>query len=65
MNNAGYLVRTVRGSSALFKFVNTYDNRGIDLHLYDATNPEARRFIWQAIKHSAFDIGIETFWLDA
>ncbi|MBK9747522.1 MAG: glycoside hydrolase family 31 protein [Chloroflexi bacterium] len=65
MNNAGYLVRTVRGSSALFRFVDTYDDQGIDLHLYDATNPEAQRFVWQAIKRQHLDIGIENFWLDA
>ncbi len=31
---------------------------------YDATNPEARKFVWQTIKKNYYDIGIKTFWLD-
>ena len=31
---------------------------------YDATNPEARAFVWNLIKQSYFALGIKTFWLD-
>ncbi|MBP3496022.1 MAG: family 31 glucosidase [Clostridia bacterium] len=31
---------------------------------YDATNPEARKFVWETIKKNYYDIGIKTFWLD-
>jgi alpha-D-xyloside xylohydrolase len=31
---------------------------------YDATNPEARAFVWQKAKANYFDRGIRTFWLD-
>lgn len=31
---------------------------------YDATNPEAREFIWNKVKKNYYDFGISTFWLD-
>ena len=31
---------------------------------YDATNPEAREFIWSKVKKNYYDLGIDTFWLD-
>ena len=32
---------------------------------YDATNPEARRYIWEKVKNGYYRHGIRTFWLDA
>lgn len=31
---------------------------------FDATNPEARSFVWEKVKQNYFDKGIRTFWLD-
>jgi alpha-D-xyloside xylohydrolase len=31
---------------------------------FDATNPEAREFVWQKCKKNYFDKGVELFWLD-
>lgn len=31
---------------------------------YDATNPEARAFIWDHVKKNYFDYGIDSYWLD-
>lgn len=45
---------------------------GIDLGMmfvepnqfYDATNPEARRFVWEQCKKNYADLGVDAFWLD-
>jgi alpha-D-xyloside xylohydrolase len=31
---------------------------------YDATNPEARQYLWDIAKRSYYDKGVKTFWLD-
>ena len=31
---------------------------------FDATNPEARKFVWSRAKKHYYDIGIKVFWLD-
>lgn len=31
---------------------------------YDATNPEARRFVWEKCKQNYVDKGVDAFWLD-
>ena len=32
--------------------------------MYDATNPEARKYYWQLMDKALFDIGIDAWWLD-
>ncbi|MEU0880904.1 glycoside hydrolase family 31 protein [Lentzea sp. NPDC005914] len=32
---------------------------------YDATNPDAREFVWERIRRGYHDLGIKVFWLDA
>ena len=31
---------------------------------FDATNPEARKYIWSKVKKNYYDLGIKVFWLD-
>jgi alpha-D-xyloside xylohydrolase len=57
MVKKGLLVRTERGIPAIFTF------RGITTY-FDATNPEARKFIWEKIKENYYKYGIKMFWLD-
>lgn len=57
MLEKGYLVRTERG----FRIV--MDFQGNTIH-YDATNPEARKYLWDKAKKNYYDKGIKTFWLD-
>ena len=57
MLDKGYLVRTERGSNQ------TYDFNG-DCLTFDATNPEAREYLWQICKKNYADFGIDMFWLD-
>jgi alpha-D-xyloside xylohydrolase len=35
-----------------------------DTVFYDATHPEAQRYVWQRVKENYFDKGIKIFWLD-
>jgi alpha-D-xyloside xylohydrolase len=32
--------------------------------VYDATNPEARKYYWDQIKHGLFSIGADAWWMD-
>ncbi len=57
MRELGLFVRTERGS------VQCFDFQG-DTVIYDATNPEARKYIWDRVKENYYDKGIELFWLD-
>ena len=53
----GLCIRTERGSIQCFDFQG-------DTVIYDATNPEARKFIWKKAKENYFKYGIDMFWLD-
>lgn len=57
MRENGLLVRTEKGSSQTFDFLG-------DTRIYDATNPEAREFIWSKVKENYYKYGIDLFWLD-
>lgn len=53
----GYLIRTERGFRVGLNF------EGPTIH-YDATNPDARTYLWEKIKKNYYDLGIRIFWLD-
>lgn len=57
MLEKGYLIRIERG------FRISMDYEGNTVH-YDATNPEARKYLWNKIKDNYYRYGIKTFWLD-
>jgi len=57
MKEKGYLIRTERG------FRMSMDYMGNTLH-FDATNPEAREYVWSIVEKNYFDKGIKAFWLD-
>ena len=57
MLEKGYLIRTERG------FRTGLDFMGATIH-YDATNPEARTYLWSKAKKNYYDKGIKVFWLD-
>jgi alpha-D-xyloside xylohydrolase len=65
MRERGLLVGTDRGNNVVFPFVDTYDARPTYMHHYDATNPEARRFLWERVRKAYHDRGVRVFWLDA
>lgn len=55
MEEMGYLIRTEQGPRMGIKNKDTY---------MDATNPEARSFVWSKLKEHYYDKGIRLFWLD-
>ena len=57
MLEKGYLIRTERGYRCGLDF------QGATIH-FDATNPEACRYVWQKVKQNYYDKGIRIFWLD-
>jgi alpha-D-xyloside xylohydrolase len=57
MLRKGYLVRVDRGVRATMQFCG-------DTLFYDATDPEARSYLWRAVKESYYDRGAGLFWLD-
>ena len=57
MAKRGLLVHTERGIPVLFTF------REITT-VFNATNPEARKFIWEKVKANYYRYGIKMFWLD-
>lgn len=57
MLERGLLIRNDRGPSNHTEFVHP-------AVFYDATNPEAREFVWSIIKKNYYDKGIRLFWLD-
>ena len=57
MKERGLLMRTEKGSDE------TYDYQG-DCIVFDATNPEAREYVWDICKKNYYDYGIDMFWLD-
>ena len=55
MEEMGCLIRTEQGPRFGIKNKDTY---------MDATNPEAREFVWKQLKKNYYDKGIRLFWLD-
>ena len=57
MLEKGCLIRTERG------FRVGLDFQGATIH-FDATNPEARTYVWNKVKENYYSKGIRIFWLD-
>jgi alpha-D-xyloside xylohydrolase len=57
MRERGLLVHTERGVNIQMRF-------GGESVFFDATNPEAREYVWQKCKKNYYSHGIRIFWLD-
>lgn len=57
MDDKGLLIRVESGYPISMDFM------GNTLH-FDATNPEAREYVWQKARKNYYDKGIKVFWLD-
>ncbi|WP_026518653.1 glycoside hydrolase family 31 protein [Butyrivibrio sp. MC2021] len=57
MLEKGLLMKNERGT------LQNYDFEG-DCTVFDATNPEARQYVWDVCKKNYYDLGIDMFWLD-
>ncbi|PWM35182.1 MAG: glycoside hydrolase family 31 protein [Clostridiales bacterium] len=58
MLERGLLAQTDRGVRTQMQFLGNET-------FFDATNPEAREFVWNECKKNYYDYGIRSFWLDA
>ena len=65
MQERGYLAGSERGVLALRDFSDNVPSGKLYLHFYDATNPDARTFVWDRVKENYFDNGVRIWWLDA
>jgi len=65
MGDAGLLTRTDRGLPVLLPFVDVGYPGRVYIYYYDATNPAARRYLWQRVNAHYVEAGVTTFWLDA
>lgn len=57
MRQKGYLIRSDRGPQISMDF---FGNTAF----YDATNPEARKYVWSKVEQNYYNKGIRTYWLD-
>ncbi len=57
MQEAGYLVTTDRGMNINMNWMG-------ETIFFDATHPEARKFVWEACRKNYYDLGVKLFWLD-
>jgi len=65
MSEGGLLIGTEAGQAAHSKWIDKPSPDPVPVSFYDATNPEARRFIWDAVSRGYGAHGIGVFWLDA
>lgn len=65
MEARGYLLATTGGAAPHTPFVDVDDPARAYLHVYDATDADARRYVWERLRRGYADHGIEAFWLDA
>jgi len=57
MKQKGLLVKPELGVNVCMQF-------GGDSVFFDATNPEARKYVWEKCKKNYYQYGIKAFWLD-
>jgi alpha-D-xyloside xylohydrolase len=65
MAERGLLAQTEHGVQAHIPITDTTPEGVSLVTFYDATNPEARAFVWERIKKNYLDYGARVFWLDA
>jgi alpha-D-xyloside xylohydrolase len=65
MSKNGWLVEAERGMAVQMAFMDTFPKGKVYPHIYDATHPEARKFVWEQVRKNYFDHGIKVWWLDA
>ncbi|MCL4489617.1 MAG: family 31 glucosidase, partial [Chloroflexi bacterium] len=65
MTQRGLLVSTERGSPMGRPFRDTKPEGPLTVQFYDATNPEARQYLWEKVREGYYTQGIKLWWLDA
>jgi alpha-D-xyloside xylohydrolase len=65
MDRRGLLVQNEAGVPVHVGFVDTGSEGVKYVRYYDATNPEARDYVWQRIRDGYYRHGVKAWWLDA
>lgn len=65
LDRRGLLVQTERGLNSFVRFTDSNAQGAVVSSLLDATNPEAREFLWGKVRDNYYAHGIKTWWLDA
>ncbi|HEY9075662.1 MAG TPA: TIM-barrel domain-containing protein [Anaerolineaceae bacterium] len=65
MRRAGMLIGTEHGADNHKVWVDIMPEGAVPLTFYDASNPEARRYVWEQVRKNYYRYGIRVFWLDA
>ena len=65
MRSQGFLAHSEQGSQVQTWLYDTYPGRDAPLTFYDATHPEARRYVWEQVRKNYYQYGIKVWWLDA
>src|SRR5438309_1524965 len=61
----GLFIATERGTPFHTEFPDRGSSVSPPVSFYDATNPEARAYLWQKLRENYHELGIDVFWLDA
>ena len=64
MKERGLLLRARNGLPFAKEFMERGEDGPILVSYYDATNPEAREFVWERCRAGYYDKGIKVWWLD-
>ena len=65
MLDRGYLIASERGGPAHADWPDRHAPVRLPVAFYDATNPEARQYLWDQVRANYYEAGIKAFWLDA
>jgi alpha-D-xyloside xylohydrolase len=65
MEDLGLLVGNERGIGVQLPIWDRGESGRALMTFYDATSPDARRYIWAKVKEGYYKYGIKTWWLDA
>jgi len=65
MADRGLLVENERGPAGQLAIWDKGTDQRTQVSFYDATNPDARDYIWDKVKHGYYDHKIKIWWLDA
>jgi alpha-D-xyloside xylohydrolase len=65
MRAAGYLVADRHGGLLSSRWPAKGREQFVPMAYYDATNPDARRFLWEQVREHYHALGVAAFWLDA
>ncbi|MDT0303183.1 glycoside hydrolase family 31 protein [Streptomonospora wellingtoniae] len=65
MQRRGLLIATEQGPPVHADWADKGVEGKVQVSFYDATDPQARAFVWDKVRRNYYDLGIRLWWLDA